>query len=114
MCTLIVVINIFEVMIRCALTHLDMGDEALAEWNAEYGGEQDPLTMDLSDQGARAPGSLVRLTHLDIRGVGLNDEEANALSSLTVLTCLVLSFSTVSNEGVKALAAATFGVHCSR
>jgi hypothetical protein len=76
-----------------ALTHLDMGDQATA--NVDYEG----CDMDMSDQGARALGSLVRLTHLNIGGVHLSNEGARALTSLTALTYLDLSNSAITDEG---------------
>jgi hypothetical protein len=63
-----------------ALTDLALGDEAAAK--TEY----EEYNMDLSDQGARALGSLICLTHLDICGVDINDEGVKALSSLSALT----------------------------
>jgi hypothetical protein len=63
--------------------------------------------MDLSDQGARALGSLVRLTHLGVGGVVISDEGVRALCSLTALTHLDLNSSTMSKEGVKLLTSFT-------
>jgi hypothetical protein len=71
-------------------------------------GDYDEYDMYLTDQGARALGSLVRLTHLNISGVDISDEGVRALSSLTALTYLDMSDSKISSEeGVKALTCLT-------
>jgi hypothetical protein len=83
------------------LTYLDISDKSLVLEDYEQ------MEMQLSDLGARALGFLVRLPHLDIRGVDISYEGVRALSSLTALTCLHLNSSTVSEDGVKALTALT-------
>jgi hypothetical protein len=62
------------------LTHLDLGDEF-----GEGYDERIASDFHVSAEGARALGSLVRLTYLDLNG-GFNAEGVRALCSLTALT----------------------------
>jgi Ran GTPase-activating protein (RanGAP) involved in mRNA processing and transport len=74
-----------------ALTHLDLGYEDI---------HRGPTDVTVSDEGARALASLVRLTHLDLSEARLSQEGVTALCSpLTALKSLNLSRLTSSHAG---------------